>query len=179
MLDRAEVCQSAQKLPRGPIPAAVLKEFRVCFAPCFALRPGSKEQAAVQPAFSRSVAAFSATRIGLVSGISDSFASPSIGTRRPDVVHYITGDPLTVQSVFRITFFGDLKSRRGKSSSDFTDDEKSHVLDMALELCRQQPFRKFVYFHLCDGALIAFFRLEVGRTALVSQRRPPRGRADR
>ena len=68
----------------------------------------------------------------------------SFGTRKPDVVGYITdagdaGALLISQSTGYICCIGDLKARRAAPA--FTDHEKGHLLSLVEDLVREQPWR--------------------------------------
>ena len=71
-------------------------------------------------------------------------ATPSLGTRKPDVVGYLQRQGITASSYdpFHIVCLGEAKSRRVQGAEGvFTDQEKGHTLSFAEELVRRQPWR--------------------------------------
>jgi tRNA A-37 threonylcarbamoyl transferase component Bud32 len=85
----------------------------------------------------------------------DAHVAPSVGTRKPDLVAYKANEP---QNSTQIVFFGDVKPRG--TAEDFTDDQKGHLMELAMSLFREQPFRlNSVHCFLSDGYIIQFFQV--------------------
>ena len=89
----------------------------------------------------------------------DGHKHPSIGTRKPDSVHYAhregDGDG-AVRSVYNIAYIGDLKSQKESGSGDMADDEIAHMLDFLGTLARVQTWRRNFVGYLLDGEYIVF-----------------------
>jgi hypothetical protein len=101
-----------------------------------------------------------------------SSTSPTIGTRKPEIVGFVAVTPAAPagavapvsRTVTHIVCVGSLKARRAADNGGkFTDDEKGGALNFADELMRRQQWRaedgslaRVVVF-LSDGAHIVFF----------------------
>ena len=154
----------------GKETAAVKEVHDAVFTATVALRnPKAGELKVVQKWMTKSLALID--NVGLTSVCVDKHDNRSIGTRKPDCVHYLhictqstlqcnQPENCCVQEVANIVAFGEMKGRRGWSSTTFfTLDEKAAILDFAAELGRQQPWRQSVYCYLCDGIYIQFFNV--------------------
>lgn len=67
---------------------------------------------------------------------------------------YAAGRP---ESPFNIALFGDVKPRGSKDS--FDAEQKGHVIEIAYNVFRAQPFRSEVTCFLSNGHCIQFFKL--------------------
>ena len=84
----------------------------------------------------------------------EAFKSPTIGTRKSDVVFYDTGKT----GELSIVFLGDVKQRQ-HGDNDFRDDEKGHILDLMTHLLTEiQIHRKYLFGFLTDGLRFQFFK---------------------
>lgn len=89
----------------------------------------------------------------------DGHKHASIGTRKPDSVHYAHRDgdgDGAVRSVYNIAYIGDLKSQKESGSGDMVDDEIAHMLDFLGTLARVQTWRRSFVGYLLDGEYIVF-----------------------
>ena len=95
----------------------------------------------------------------------------SIGTRKPDTVHYVPGTQLKcVTAECNIVMLGDTKKLRSENSNDFTDEEKGHLVDFLIALLKVQTFRtpRRARGYLTDGVVIQFFEVELDASNVIT-----------
>ena len=81
------------------------------------------------------------------------FKHPSFLNRRPDVVFHRNSRA----GELAIIFFGDVKPA---GEADFTDEQKGHILDMAIDfMTKVQIDRTHLFCFLTDGKRFQFFRV--------------------
>ena len=154
-------------------------------APAWTPLPPNTSEAEVQKQFERAMRPLAAASRAPALVLVGRSTTPSIGTRKPDMVGYVAmapaepaGDMVAVSNtVTHIVCFGSLKPRRAADNDGkFTDEEKGGVLDFAVKLLENQQWRaekgslaRVVAF-LSDGAHIVFFectfRVDVNGQAL-------------
>ena len=87
----------------------------------------------------------------------------SMGSKKPDMVHYRRKQPETDVNVVLI---GSLKRRNPKDyKSNFSDEQKGQLVDHMRILLLHQRTRKFSVAYLSDGYRIQFFKLWFHKTA--------------
>jgi hypothetical protein len=118
----------------------------------------SKESETVQPHITKILQELMSHYKELKNIPIDCHTTPTVGTRKPDIVHYRAHQ---TQCTFNIIALGDVKGRRNQAL--FTDDEKGHILDMVHELALHQPFRTTFPFYLTDSMYIQFFFVTFAR----------------
>lgn len=94
----------------------------------------------------------------------DKHKNPSVGTRKPDIVHYRANQP---RSIINIIALGEVKGRR--NGEDFINEEKGQILSMVQELARKQPFREKFFFYLTDSKNIQFFMVRFNRKVIADE----------
>lgn len=98
----------------------------------------------------------------------DSHKTPSIGTRKPDIIHHVGG---CAPSVYTIASLGDLKSQTAGSSGSPSDDAVGCLVDFMCALAAVQVWRRCFTGYLLDGKFISFF---VANFDVCSRRGDPR-----
>jgi len=155
--------------PWFPIPNAQMwKRGKAVFADSAELEAGSSETSVVQPYWTTVIN----DRLPADTTIclKDCHGTATIGTRKPDIVGYVRGEP---QSIFYVALVGELKGRRPPSNkADFSDDEKGQLLSFLEDLLKLQTHRKEVTGFLSDGCFIQFFRLMIIVDDLVLEEGP-------
>jgi len=84
----------------------------------------------------------------------DGHKTPSIGTRKPDILHYVKG---CSQSVYLLAYLGDLKSQTAHTSGDPSDEAIACLIDFFCALAAIQVWRREFIGYLLDGKHISFF----------------------
>ena len=84
----------------------------------------------------------------------DGHELPSIGSRKPDIVHYPKGDS---PSVFQLAIVGDLKSQTRSLGGEPSDEAIACLLDFLSALAAVQVWRRQFIGYLVDGIHISFF----------------------
>ena len=84
----------------------------------------------------------------------DGHTTPSIETRKADILHYVKGYS---QSVYQLAYLGDLKSQTANASGDPTDESIACLVDFLCALAAIQVWRREFVGYLLDGKHISFF----------------------
>lgn len=121
----------------------------------------AKESATVQPKMTALINELDQS--SFCNQMKDKHAEPTVGTRKPDIVHYRNGQS---ESVFNIICLGELKGRR--SNAKFSNEEKGHILEMTQTLAELQPFRSEFTCYITDTKYIQFFKLHVQRKVCIA-----------
>lgn len=116
----------------------------------------AKESTDVQPKMTKLIN--EVKQDGFCNQMQDKHSVPTVGTRKPDIVHYRKSQP---ETVFNIVCLGELKGRR--SQPHFRTDEIGHILEMTQVLAELQPFRSNFTCYITDTKYIQFFKMHVSR----------------
>ena len=84
----------------------------------------------------------------------DGHKTPSIGTGKPDILHYVKG---CSQSVYLLAYLGDLKSQTAHASGDLSDEAIACLIDFFCALAAIQVWRREFIGYLLDGKHVSFF----------------------
>jgi hypothetical protein len=84
----------------------------------------------------------------------DPCRTPTMGFRKPDIVHYLRGHS---PSVYELAYFGDLKGQSGSASGDPSDESITSVMAILFELAAVQVWRRRFIGYLLDGKHVSFF----------------------
>jgi hypothetical protein len=87
----------------------------------------------------------------------DGHETPSIGTRKPDIVHYPKGRS---PSVYELAYVGDLKGQTAGTSGSPIDEAIACLMDFLCALAAVQVWRRLFIGYLVDGKHISFFVFE-------------------
>ena len=175
---------STQRLQLGQLPTWFAPDPEASMRAWTRLPPNTSEEK-VQKEFELGVLPLAAASRNPTLVLLGSSTSPTIGTRKPDVVGCVAAPfapdladarPLS-RFVTHIACVGSLKARRAAGNEGkFSDDEKGGALSFADALVRKQPWRAHdgsfarVVVFLSDGAHIVFFectfRVEVRSSEL-------------
>lgn len=83
----------------------------------------------------------------------DGHKFPSIGSRKPDILHYPKGDS---PSVFQLAIVGDLKSQTSSLGGEPSDEAIACLIDFLSALAAVQIWRRQFIGYLIDGIHISF-----------------------
>ena len=131
------------------------------------LEAGSSETGFVQPYWAKVIDKRLPTDTKIC--LKDCHGKPTIGTRKPDIIGYVRGEP---ESIFYIALVGELKGRRPASKANFSHDEKGQLLSFLEDLLKLQTHRNEVSGFLSDGSYIQFFRLMIITEELILEEGP-------
>jgi hypothetical protein len=84
----------------------------------------------------------------------DGHKTPSIDTRKPDIVHYPKD---CSPSVYQLAYVGDLKSQTASDDGVPSDDAIACMIDFLCALAAVQVWRQQFIGYLLDGKHISFF----------------------
>lgn len=121
------------------------------------LDENAKESVAVQPKMTQLIKELN--QDSFCNQMRDKHTEQTVGTRKPDLVHYRRGQP---EDVFNIICLGEIKGRRSKAK--FNDEEIGHILEMTESLATLQPFRSEFTCYITDTKFIQFFKITFDRT---------------